>query len=204
MKKTGTISNYFPSNVPISRVMWERLQLSRSLPLVQGGGGVPEIVFIRKLADSLNRLPERTGRPVPAGVINLFGLQQRIFRYLIDRYAAEQQPGVLAAAAQRAGADFSSPAGLVTLVRFAELFPGTEILAGAASPEGFVAGDDPTATRKSVLVRELLLLFLTRENPALDSFRELFDHTELALDRSCGRIATAIDRELSAFPPSPP
>src|SRR5512141_409568 len=117
MKETGTISAYFPSNVPISGAMWEHLHLSRSLNLAQGGGGVPEIVFIRKLADSLNRLPERTGLTVPAGLINLFGLQQRIFRYLIDHYAAEQQPGALAAAAQRAGADFSSPSGLVALER---------------------------------------------------------------------------------------
>ncbi|HLO26780.1 MAG TPA: alpha-amylase family glycosyl hydrolase, partial [Geobacteraceae bacterium] len=50
----------------------------------------------------------------------------------------------------------------------------------------------------------LLLLFLARENQALDLFRELFDHGELASDRSCGRLALALDRELSAFPPIAP
>ncbi|MCM2359921.1 MAG: alpha-amylase family glycosyl hydrolase, partial [Geobacteraceae bacterium] len=182
--------------------MWERLQLERALAALRGGGRLPEIVFIRQLADSLNRLPERSGRPVRAGLINLYGLQGRIFRYLIDRYAAEEQPGALAAAARSAGWPFSAPATAAILTRFAGLFPGAAILAGAESPAGFVAGDDRPATRKNALVRELLLLSLARENPALDPFRELFDHDELAPDASCGRVAVAIDRELSAFPPS--
>jgi glycosidase len=204
MRISGNIYNYFPSNVPISRAMWERLHLGRVLPVTKGGSGTPEIMFVRQVADSLNRLPERSDRPVPAGLINLFGLQQKIFRYLIDHYTVVQQPGALAAAAQQAGADFSSPAGLTTLERFAELFPGTEILAGAASPPGFVAGDDRAGTRKNALARELLLLFLAEENPAVDSFRELFEQSELASATSCGRIAAAIDRELSAFPPVGP
>jgi glycosidase len=202
-QRTDSIS-YFPSSVPISRTMWEHLGLESALSAGRGGVRIPEIVFIRKVADSLNRLPERSDRPVPAGLINLFGLQERIFRYLIDLYAREQQPGVLAEAAQRAGAAFSSPDGLNLLVRFAELFPGADLLAGAASPASYVADDDSAGKNKHVLVRELLLLFVARENPALDLFRELFAHAELDPDRSCGRFAARLDQALSAAPPLAP
>jgi glycosidase len=204
MKKLDDTINYFPSSIPVSRAMWEHLGLDSTLSAERGGRRIPEIVFIRKVADSLNRLPERSDRPVPAGLINLFGLQEKIFRYLLDLYAREQQPGALAEAARRAGTAFSSPDGLALLARFANLFPGTELLTGAATPAAFVAGDDPTEKNRNALVRELLLLFLARENPALDLFRELFDHAELAPDRSCGRFATLLDRELSAFPPLDP
>jgi glycosidase len=204
MKLRNDTNGYFPSSVPISRIMWEHLGLDVTLPAGRGGTHVPEIVFIRKVADALNRLPERGGRPVPAGLINLFGLQERIFRYLIDVYARDQQPGVLADAASRTGADLSSPDGLELLTRFAELFPGVEQLAGTSSPKDYLTDDDTTGSHKHALVRELLLLFVARENPALDLFRELFAHAELDPDRSCGRFAADLDRELSAAPPLDP
>ncbi|HEX8960722.1 MAG TPA: alpha-amylase family glycosyl hydrolase, partial [Geobacteraceae bacterium] len=47
-------------------------------------------------------------------------------------------------------------------------------------------------------------LYLARENRALDPFRELVDHIELAPDVSCGRVAAAIDRALTAFSPFAP
>lgn len=195
--------NYFPCNVPITRSMWERLHLGSAMTFKRDGGRLPEIVFIRQVADSLNRLPERQGRPVQAGLINLYGLQARIFRYLIDLYAAEQQPGVLAAAAQSAGYPFTAPATLLTLTRFADLFPGREILADVVTPAVFVTGDDTLASSKNCLIRELLLLMVARENRAVDPFRELFDHDELAPGVSFGRIIAAIDRELAASSPFP-
>jgi glycosidase len=200
MKKSMNVFPYFPCNVPISRSMWERLRLGR----VPDSGRVPEIVFIRQVAGSLNSLPERRGRPVKAGLINLYGLQVRIFRYLVESYSAKQQPGALAAAAQRGGWSFDSRETLANLAHFADLFPGTEILSGPETPAGFVAGDDRLERRKNALVRELLLLFISRENVALDPFRELFDHAELAPDAACGRIAADIDRELSTFSPVSP
>ncbi|HEY6874509.1 MAG TPA: alpha-amylase family glycosyl hydrolase [Geobacteraceae bacterium] len=198
MKKSAHVYPYFPCNVPISGAMWERLRLE--LPPIEA----PEIVFIRRVADSLNRLPERSGRTVRAGLINLYGLQARILRYLVDQYAAGQKPGALEAAARNAGFPYASPDTLAVLARFGEIFPGAEVLAGAASPAGFVNGADPAGRKKNGLVRELLLLFLARENRALDPFRELLDHGELSPDAPCGRIAAAIDRALSAFDPFAP
>ena len=201
MKPIGTPFTYFPSDLPISRSAWERLGLGSVLPVAGRDADIPGIIFVRQVADALNRLPQRQGLPVPAGLINLFGLQERIFRCIIDRYAFVQQPGALATAARKAGADFTSPTGLAILERFADIFPGRDLLAGAMSAAAFVAGDDRGETRKNALVRELLLIFLAGENRAVDSFRELFDHADLSSDRSCGRIAAAIDRELAAFPP---
>jgi len=201
MKFAGTTFTYFPSDLPISRAAWERLGLGIILPVAGREVDIPGIVFVRQVADALNRLPERQLSPVPAGLINLFGLQERIFRCIIDQYARVQQPGALATASRKAGADFTSPAGLAVLERFADIFPGRDILAGVMSAADYVAGDDRGETRKHVLVRELLLILLAGENRAVDSFRELFDHGDFSSDRSCGRIAAAIDRELAAFPP---
>jgi glycosidase len=203
MEKSDNMYNYFPCNVAITRTMWERLHLGSALTHKSDGGRLPEIIFIRQVADSLNRLPERQGRPVQAGLINLYGLQARIFRYLIDHYAAEQQPGALAVAARSAGYPFTAPATLLTLTRFAGLFPGREILTDLITPAAFVTGDDLLESRKNCLIRELLLLMVARENRAVAPFRELFNHDELSPDVSFGRVVAAIDRELAASSPLP-
>ena len=73
MKKSGDILHYFPSNVPITRKMWERLHLDDVLTRMQDGRGVPEIVFIRQVADSLNRLPIEPDRPSRRGSSTCMG-----------------------------------------------------------------------------------------------------------------------------------
>jgi len=203
MTPSGTSQSYFPGNLPLSRAMRERLRLGRFPASAEKGRRIPDIFFVRRVAEAFNRLPERSGSPVPAGLLNLFALQVKIFRYLIDLYVTEQQPDVLAAAARNGGAGFASTDSLATLTRFAELFPGAEILADAVTPRQFVE-DDGAGTRKNALVREMLLLSLARENRAVDLFRDLFDHAEFSPDRSFGRFVALLDRHLSAFPPFAP
>src|ERR1039457_1750214 len=93
MKKPREFPPYFPSNIPFTRAVWERLNLNSTLNLLRKGGQAAEILFLRQVADSLNRLPERAGLAVHAALINLYGLQARIFRYVIDLYDREQGGG---------------------------------------------------------------------------------------------------------------
>ena len=204
MAKDGKSKAYFPLNIQISRRMWERLELTGSLGAEPAGGKVPEIVMIRRVADRLNRLPQRRGRPAPAGHLHLYGLLGRIFRYLVDRYTTELQPQALEDALDTAGYNVSSARFAGVLSHFAELYPGAEIIAGRASAASYIAGDDPQGGRKRALVREMFLLLLAGENRALDSFRELFDDAELTTTFSYREAAVAVDRRLAVAPPFAP
>jgi len=64
MKFAGTTFTYFPSDLPISRGRLERLGLGSVLPVAGREVVIPEIVFVRQVADALNRQPERELSPV--------------------------------------------------------------------------------------------------------------------------------------------
>ncbi len=117
MGKKSSASAYFLLNIQISQRMWERLRLSETLTEQPAAGPVPEIILNRRIADRLNRLPERSGRPVPAGQLHLYGLLIKAFRFLIDRYTEELQPRSLEKALESR--------------RFCPLFSGTAVRGNA-------------------------------------------------------------------------
>jgi glycosidase len=183
--------------------MRERLTLDEVLAETRAGRSMPRILYARHLARRLNRLPERHEKPVPAGTLNLFGLLGKIFRYLVDRYEADIRPAALEATIAAAGASFDDPGLVAILTGFAANFPGEAISLGREQAAAFLAGD-ADQTRKRLLVRELLLLRLAAENPALDPFRELFDDTLLEAASSWRKVAADVDRGLAAEPPFAP
>jgi len=175
---TNRNSTYFPFNMQIAGRFWSDLELVSPARELERQGR-PAILFCRELAVRLNRLPERAGRPVQAGVLNLYSLQGTIFRHLINRYVRERG----AEAFEKALADAGFPPGsrelAVLLERFGALFPPAAVLYGEAdSPAAWLAAGG--SFRWLLGASELLLLALSAENRALDSFRELVDDSELA------------------------
>jgi glycosidase len=201
MAKKTDAATYFPCAIQISGRMWERLRLGESL--IGREGVISEIVMVRQVTDRLNRLPERSGKSVPAGLLHLYGVEGKIFRYLVDRYTADLHPTVLNEALTDAGFGISSPQLREAVTSFAELFPGKEMIAGRESATTFIAGDDRAGSRKKRVVREMFLLLLAGENPALDNFREVFDAGGPAAS-DYQQVTAAVDRRLSGAPPFEP
>jgi glycosidase len=196
--------SYFLFNIQIRLLMWERLRLSETVADTSDAGQIPEIVHLRRIAERFNRLPETAGRPVPAGHLHLYGLMIRVFRFLIDRFTEEIRPRTLEDALESAGFALTSPRLQDAATRFAELFPGAEIVSGRANAEGYVAEDDASGARKKELVKEMLLLSLAGENPALDSFRQILDDAELSATSEYRNITASLDRWFAMGPPVPP
>ncbi|MFZ3209672.1 MAG: alpha-amylase family glycosyl hydrolase [Geobacteraceae bacterium] len=194
--KTGIEPPYFPSSLPISSAILDRLGLDEAL-----AGKGTDIVFFRRLAIELNRLPSRSNRPASAGLLNLYGQVCTIYRYLIDRHQAGQLSALLADATPVTGDGISAVEIEGTLVKFAELFPGATILKGEETISEFLAADYPGSRRRQALLGEIWLLRLADENPALELFRELFDDRELAANSSYLRLAEAIEGRLAKAPP---
>jgi len=162
--------------------------------------GRPAILFCRELAARLNRLPERAGRPVQGGLLNLYSLQGTIFRHLIARYVQEQGTGVMEQALAAAGLSPDSPELTALLERFCTLFPPAAVLYGEAdSPAAWLAAGG--SLRRLQGVGELLLLALSAENHALDSFRELVDDTELAATTPYRAAVARLEKTLADVMP---
>jgi glycosidase len=185
--------------------MWQRLDLDTATEKPAAPDEAQLILFYRRVADRLNRLPGREGSLVPPSELILFAQMNRIFRYLLNRYLDEQHPlledSILAA---RRLAYTAAP--LSAVIRsFSELYPAADVLTRrVATAREYLAKDDKRHGKRRQVTRELLLLLLTGENPALDPFRDVFDDGKLAEGSPYGKVMTALDAELEKAPPCAP
>jgi glycosidase len=204
MKITDKTEKYFPYEMQITRYAWEKFDLRSLAKHLRAQEGIPNIIFYRHLANSLNRQPERRDRPVKAGNVNLFALLTKILRYLFDQYVTERAPKIVERILYEAGFDYHSGDMLATLEGFVEHYPGSKVIEETGTAEDYLSADDPGNRRKQKIVGEFLLLSLSLENPALDQFRELFDDTGLAASTPFRNVTATLDGALGNAPPYEP
>ncbi len=200
MTEQSSTASYFPRSIQISAQSWRSLDLEAPARLI-AQRGIPPIIFYRQLALKLNRSrPSGRTAPVHAGQLNLFATLQTVYRYIIDSVAENQAPGVLVDALRRGGFD---PAGSEvgrTTGRFVELFPPDEVLAGAVGPASWLGRSDTAAERGRMVLREMLLLRMAAENPAIDGFREILDDSPLAASSPYLKLVAGMDAVLAGGP----
>ncbi|HJV66985.1 MAG TPA: alpha-amylase family glycosyl hydrolase [Geomonas sp.] len=201
MKQSFTNSEYFPFDIQISGELGRRIGLRG---LLEELGNVPGIIYSRRIAARVNRQLAPEEPRLQPGLLHLYGILNRVFRYVIGHYCTVQQPQVLARLMAEAGyPSFSGEAGQ-ELARFMELFPSQKMVLGQDTPDSYLAGDNGKLERRSSLAAELLLLLLGEENRALDEFRQLFDDAELREKSPYPQVTAELDRQLAGAPPFQP
>ncbi len=192
--------DYFPYEIQISQAMWDRLELGRVRAEMEALGNVPDVMFLRHAATRLNRQPDRAGRPVHARLMRLYALQTRILRYVIARYADEMQPGVLLQA-EREAREAASSLEVERCERgFVQQFPATPVLDGAVAAGDFLSGAGLQGRRLDRVVREMLLLRVAAENPAIEDFRVLLDDAPLEAKTAYRRLVAIVESFLRSAP----
>ncbi|MBU5614372.1 alpha-amylase family glycosyl hydrolase [Geomonas azotofigens] len=201
MKQRFINSDYFPFQIQISAACGDRIALR---DILEELGDVPGIIYARRVATKLNKQLSPHETAIMPGLLHLYSILSRVYRYVMGQYCAKQQPGVIAALMAQAGyPDFGGDA-VATLQRFMELFPSQRMVLGNDTPLAFLAGDDDDRTRRQALSAELLLMLLNGENRALDQFRRLFDATPLAESSPYLKVTSELDRRLAQAPPFEP
>ena len=195
---SGTDS-YFPYDIQISSHHWRTLDLgplSKSLK----DHGIPKIQFFRQLALKLNstRLPGVSA--VHAAELNLYATLQKTLRYLIDEVAHAPQSSLLVNALKSGGIDPFGDKFCTTAERFVELFSPAQVLRGEIKSARWLADTMKSPLRTHQLLREMLLLRLAANNPAIESFRELVDDRILASSSHYSTIVQAFDCSLREEP----
>lgn len=205
MKTSPAGQGYFASHIPITGEMWRLLGLDRAGDRPTAPAGAPLIRFFRLAAHQLNRLPGREGWIVSPATLLLFAQMSRIFRFLLNRYLDEQHPALENAILTSRNLSYSSGPLAATIRRFTEFYPPSEILEGrAATAREFLEKDDKKHSKRRLATREMLLLRIHGENPALAPCRVLFDDGKLAAASPYGRVTAAIDAELEKAPACDP
>jgi glycosidase len=193
-------NDYFPYDIQISEVQWDRLGLGKVRAELRALGEVPDVVFLRHTAARMNRMAEPGTRPAHARLMNLYALLTRIERYVVDNYAETMHPGILGRAEDDARRQTSAEDVTSAQQGFARYFPPVTVLDGVEPPQDYLAPREDAARRRDRMVREFLLLRVAAENPAVDDFRVLLDDGRMAAATPFRKVARALETSLRRAP----
>ena len=191
---------YFPHNIQISSHHWHSLGLGALSRLI-AERGIPEIVFFRQLSLKLNRSRPEDSPTVHSGQLNLYATLQKFYRYLIDELAEESSPDILLGALNRCGTKPYDENVRHCLNTFVGIFPPVDVLFDVCNPRDWLQLGNAEELHIRTGLRELLLLRVAADNPAIDSFREILDDRRLIAKNSYYRkLVNSIDSVLSDGP----
>jgi glycosidase len=143
----------------ISKVSREKYQFDQSLFATDGHTIFADFAAARRFAEKMSVV---RGETVPASDVNAMGLLDEVMHILIRQYEMEN-PGMMMRALDWIASKHGESALDLGLLRFDEHFPPLT--------------DKPD--ERAVTLEEMLLLSLENQNPALESYSELFDDTPL-------------------------
>ncbi|MBL0224394.1 MAG: alpha-amylase [Geobacteraceae bacterium] len=195
MTEDSSSPSYFSHIIQIDAQHWRSLDLGELSRLISERS-IPDIIFYRQLALRMNRRRDDTNRPtIHAGQLNMYATLLKVFHHLIDGVAEKLVPDVLADAMRRAGHDPTGPATEKIARQFVKLFPPGDVHRFSGTHR------QQTSEQRRVILREVLLLRLAADNPALDSFREILDDTQLAASAPVyPQMVADMERALSRTP----
>ncbi len=154
----------------VSRKSRDKYQFDEQLFALNGNAVIADYAAARLFAEKMTRV---RGQYVPASDINAMGLIDEILHLLIRQYE-RQNPGIMNRALVSAGVQVDD-----ALLKFIQAFPPVEVYRGSIEPSQYL--DQVTAGRsnRAAALEEMLLLHITNLNPAIQSYKELFDEEPL-------------------------
>jgi len=171
-----------PREFHISRAARDRYQFDQLLFGVQG-----EVVFAnfhaaRMFAVKMNATRDLANHPeqtVRAGQINALGLIDEIIHLVIGAYCREVNSPALAEALAALDTALGVETVDTVLHRFCELFPPLAVYRGECDVAEYLTGATGDTPHRVLALEELVLLWLSNQNPACRPYIELFDDTAL-------------------------
>lgn len=187
---------YFPYDIQISSHHWHSLDLGMLSHRIQSHG-MPRILFFRQLALKLNSIRPEGADAVHAGELNLYATFLHACRHIIDTVVSRQG---LSLALRERGIDPDGRETRETARTFVRHFPPDAVLKGVTNEQEWLENPDLKEMRTDLLLREMLLLRLAADNPAVDSFRELVDDSALITSTQYTKIVKTLKSSLMDGP----
>lgn len=163
-----------------------------------------EILQLRRLADRVNeRRSESTqpSDPIHGGELASVSFIVDVFRYVVEIYCQEEQPGVI-----RRGLDLTArQLGQATISQpppsFVRLFPPLPVLLGSQSDTKYLDDAMKAPLAFDRIIREIILLFLSSANPAFRPFQVLFDDKDLKTESPYVAMLNGLEKFFATQPP---
>jgi glycosidase len=188
---------------PVSRQARDRFRIS-DLVASPGEAAGGAMSALRSLADRLNASRDSQTSalsPVHAGRLASFSLITEVLRYLADRYCTRDYSGAMLEALDTARAT-NGPAFIERPMRaFVDLYPPERVRRGEQETAAYVEGATAGRPNRYVVAREIVLLRLATENPALKPFQELYDDTDLKRQAPYEPLVDSLESFFATRPP---
>jgi len=162
----------------IARRARENYQFDDKLFNEEGRVSLADFAAARRFAE---QMALARGAPVPAGEVNALVLMDEALRILLQQYLI-QNPGVMLRALSSLQGQFGPATTDGVSTHFVGEFPPEAVYTGKESPPGWLTASRGGYPHRAVTLEDLLLLNITRQNPAVQPYHDLSDDTPLHTD----------------------
>jgi len=161
----------------------------------------------RLFAQKINQKRDLVNFPenaVKAGQINAMGMIDEIMHLMINLYRQQINPQVMQQALEWANDKIGTDTVDRCLLAFADQFPPLAVYRRENSGPEYLAGSTEGIPNRQILIEELCMLWLTNSNPAMLTYSELFDDSDLRKETAYLPLLSEIDRFFDNQPPFGP
>ncbi|HUI88061.1 MAG TPA: hypothetical protein VLX61_04995, partial [Anaerolineales bacterium] len=159
----------------VSRQARQKYQFDETLFATDGRVVLSDFSAARRFT---TQIYTASGRTIPASDIYALGLMDEILHLIIRQYE-KQNPGVMTRALDslqsNLGARFDE-----TLFKFVDQFPPAAVYQGKQTVVDYLADSTSGINHKQISMEEMLLVNIINNNPAAQSYKELFDDSVLS------------------------
>jgi glycosidase len=186
----------------ISRRARELYQFDKTLFSFSGNVVFASAHAAREFADKMNHIRDVAAHPersVRASDINAMGLIDEVLHFMIEVYRRQVNPNIMKDAYVYAASKM--PAVDNTLELFLDQFPPRDVYLGAITVKEYLESGTLGVSNKLIAMEEMLMLFISNENPALMPYKELFDDSQLREETPYIQIISCLDEFFRTQPP---
>ncbi len=190
----------------LSRKSWEWLELTTLGFDSSGPSKTTEIYLLRQLVDRINRklvYSSHPPEPIYAGQLASASVLVDIFRYIVQIYCQEEQPGAIPRGLDWVGRQRDQYTISKPPLSFVAHFPPLSVLQGKQSETDYINRPDSSLQRENIM-RELILLPIAVSNPAFKPFKLLFDDSDLKMDSPYIPLIQGLENFFATQPPFGP
>ncbi|MCD6402220.1 MAG: alpha-amylase, partial [Anaerolineales bacterium] len=160
-------------------------------------------IFTKKINDKRN-LIEFPESAVKSGEIAAIGLIDEILHYIFLLYRKHIAPEVLGESLNTLKKIIGEEKVEETLKIFCKYFPPINVYLGNQSVNDYLNDQTEGISNRLITLEELIMLWLANSNPALTSYVELFDDTDLAHQSAYNQIIQGLKDFFKTQPPFGP
>lgn len=166
----------------VSRLAREKYSFNETLYQFDGNVIFPNFLAARQFAEKINHKRDLVNFPeqaVHAGELNAMGLIDEILHLVVSLYRKNVDPKIFQEAYGELLNTFGKKKIYKALKRFTEDFPPAPVYQGEMGVEEYLKSTSNGVPNTCIALEEMMMLWITNQNPAVEDFEELFDDTDL-------------------------